>query len=206
MTDTSDNQTPPTLNWESAPQQFREAHARTADELKKARDEAASTETLKREIAMLKAGVDSQHPAFTYFNAGYSGNLAPEDIRAEWTKITGATQAPQAPPEQGQQQPPAEAVDDGSDPAAAQAAADLQAVRDQLGAGVPPGEEPSPDPNTEMMSVFHAAQAAGDNRLTAQRKGLQVLMNAAVEGDPRVVSDTTSEHQEKWKRKHGEEW
>lgn len=194
MTDASEPT--PQLSWDSAPDQFRSAHDKLRNDHQAVISDRAK---LEREVAMLRAGVDSNHPAFSYFNAGYEGKLTTDDIQAEWTKIVGATQQPTEPP--AGEQPPS---DDGTDPAAAEAMRQLQEERSKLRAdATAPGEEPSPDPEAEMLAVYHRNRADGRPNVDAQRAGLQVAFDAAAAGDPRIVSDSAAEAAAKWRRKHG---
>lgn len=197
MTDASEPTTQ--LSWDTAPDQFRSAHDKLRNDHQAVISERGK---LEREVAMLRAGVDSTHPAFSYFNAGYEGKLITDDIKAEWAKIVGVTQQPTEPPA-GEQPPPA---DDGTDPAAAEAMRRLQEERGKLRAdAVAPGEEPTPDPEAEMLAVYHRSRAEGRPNVEAQRAGLQVAFDAAAAGDPRIVSDSATEAVAKWRRKHGYE-
>lgn len=71
------------------------------DNLKKLRDKADLATKLERENVMLKAGVDFDHPASSYFLDGYKGELTTDAIKAEWLKLAGP---PAAPAQQGEQQ------------------------------------------------------------------------------------------------------
>jgi hypothetical protein len=56
-----------------------------------------------------------------------------------------------------------------------------------------------------MLAVYHRSRAEGRPNVEAQRAGLQVAFDAAVAGDPRIVSDSATEAVAKWRRKHGYE-
>jgi len=60
---------------------------RAAKEGTKAKAEAAA---LKRELAMVKAGVDTESPIGKLFARAYDGDVTPEAVKAEWAKINGA--------------------------------------------------------------------------------------------------------------------
>lgn len=198
MTDPSE----PILNWQDAPGQFRAAFDAQRNELDQARQQASANETLARENAMLHAGIDFEHPAASYFVAGYNGKLEVDDIKAEWEKIAGPPPGvPAAPPAA----PGAPAVNaDGSDPAAVAQLQDLQNQRNQLGNGaVAPGEEPTPDPQDLMVQEFHADRAAGRTRAQAEVLGYDRMVERAVAGDQRLVSSSASEASAKWRARNG---
>jgi hypothetical protein len=191
----------PTIDWATAPQQFREAFERNQQTLQQERDRAARADQLERENAMLRAGVDPNHPAAEVFTNGYTGKLDVEDVKEAWAKIAGQ---PAPTPET----PPVNA--DGSDPNVVAALSDLQANRNQLGnQGVIPGDEPTADPQTEMIQGFHADQKRGRTREQAMHLGIDRLFTRAAEGDERVVSNGSSgasaaqQSVQKWREKQG---
>lgn len=187
---------PPTIDWSTAPGQLRDAHDAARKDAQAARGER---DALQREVAMLRAGVDSEHPAYSYFNAGYKGELAPDDIKAEWAKITGNQTT--TPPAEGQApaQPsvPTEVADQ------------LQALQDArsklTGGATAPGTEPTPDPMDTALTTFHEARKGGDNQQQAMRKAFQVMFNAAAAGDQRIAFDSSEAQMDAWKREHGED-
>lgn len=192
MTDTSE----PTLNWDTAPAQFREAFNRSKAEAAEGLGTVtAERDALQRQVAMLSAGVDMGHPAAEYFAAGYSGDLKVDDIKAAWDKIAGTPSA----------EPPAtpQVNEDGTNVAVAQQLADLQAQRDQLGQGTPPGEEPSVDPQTAMIQDFHERQKQGRNREQAMNLALDGLIEKAVAGDSRVTATDPQGSVRNWRAKQG---
>lgn len=200
MTDAENPAPAPNLDWQSAPDQFRSAHDKLQETHKST---AAEREQLARENAMLKAGVDAEHPAYSYFEAGYKGELTPDDIKAEWAKISGTQQTPPPTTEQptGQPQP---APPQGLTPAQEQQLRDLQDVQSRLsGSSVAPGEEPTPDPMDTALATFHATRAEGGNQTQAMRKAFQVIFDAAAAGDGRIAFGSQAESMEAWKRKRG---
>lgn len=203
MTDTSSE---PTIDWSTAPEQLRAAYERTRQQLEAAQAGSTEVPVLQRENAMLRAGIDMDHPAAPYFVQGYTGKLDADDIKAEWEKIAPATQGAN-PPGQPPATPPAPpANEDGSDPAVVAQLQDLQHQRQQLGTGgVTPGDEPSPDPQDQMLQDFQARRAAGRTRAQAEAEGYDDLIGMAVAGDQRVVSDSAVEATRKWRQRNGYE-
>lgn len=177
MTDTSE----PTIDWATAPAHFRAAFEAQAQRLAEQETRVANLDRTERENAMLRAGVDLEHPAAAIFVAGYTGKLDVDDVKAAWAPFAGSTPPPAA------ETPPVNP--DGSDPAVVAQLADLQNQRDRLGSGgTPVGEEPTADPQTEMIQDFHERRARGRNRDQAMAMGLDGLFARAAEGDPRVAS------------------
>jgi len=197
----TDPSNPDLLNWADAPGQFRAAFDAQRNELDQARQQANANDTLTRENAMLRAGIDLDHPAASYFTAGYSGKLEVDDIKAEWEKIAGPPPGtPATPP--AVPGPPVNA--DGSDPAVVAQLQDLQNQRNQLGNGaVAPGEEPTPDPQDLMIQEFHADRAAGRTRAQAEVLGYDRMVERAVAGDQRLVSNSATEATAKWRARNG---
>jgi hypothetical protein len=172
--------TSPIIDWSTAPQQMREAFERQRQQLEEANTNLAELPQTQREIVMLRAGVDENHPAAETFMAGYSGKLELDDVREAWAKIAG-TPAPTP------NTPPVNA--DGSDPNVVAQLQALEAQRQQLSqGGTPPGDEPTPDPQEEMKETFMDARKRGRNRETSMAQGLDVLFTRAAEGDERVAS------------------
>jgi len=197
----SDTSEPIAIDWATAPQQFREAFERQRQQLDQANQGLSSFEQTQRENVMLRAGVDMSHPAAEIFTNGYSGKLELDDVKEAWAKIAG-TPAPTA------ETPPVNA--DGSDPNVVAALADLEKQRNQLGSGgTPPGEEPSVDPQSEMIQGFHADRQRGRTREQAMDLGLDRLFGRAAEGDERVVSTGASgisaaqQSVQKWRQREG---
>jgi hypothetical protein len=187
----------PVINWEGAPDQLRSAHDAAKTE---AREAQAQRDNLAREVAMLRAGVDSEHPAFSYFNAGYQGELTPEDIKAEWAKITGNQPTTSQPAGETPTPTP------GQPPSIEDQMRQLQEERQKLYSGATaPGQEPTPDPMDAALATFHDARKTGDNQQAAMRKAFQVIFDAAAAGDGRVAFSSTAEQMSAWKKRHGED-
>jgi hypothetical protein len=201
----SDND--PQLDWATAPQQFREAHQRQQQRMQELEDQARQAEVTARENAMLRAGVDMDHPAAAYFVDGYKGELDAEAIQKEWAKLApppaapppaGDTTTPPEPPPAGEPTPP----NDGATPTEQQF---QQTLSNLHGETTPPGGEPTPDPWTDALKGFHESKKQGGTTVQAQRGAFQKIINAAIAGDQRVVSSSAAEAKEKWARSHGYE-
>lgn len=165
--------------------QLREAHKRSKAEAKEAREAAASAEAVKRENAMLRAGVDLDSPVGKLFAKGYDGELDPDAVKSAWSEI-GVTPTP------SESQETVTEVDDGP----TEAEQEQQRLRGVLTSdATPPGSEPSPDPWDEAIGEFHDRQKRGQTKQRAQTAALQHVLNAAVAGDKRVLFD-----REDWKR------
>lgn len=196
MTDTSE----PKIDWSTAPQQMREAFERTRQQLDQATQSLAELPATQRTIAMLRAGVDESHPAAAVFMRGYDGELEVDAVKAAWTAIAGTS--PTA-------TPPPTVNPDGSDPAVEDQLRDLANQQNQLGNnGVPAGDEPTVDPQTEMIQGFHEDRKRGLNRPQAMARGLDKLFTRAAEGDERIVStggrgvSAAEQSVQKWRQKN----
>lgn len=193
MTDIS-----PTLDWATAPDQFRSSFDNVKAQLEQAQQEAARADQLERQNAMLLAGVDMSHPAAATFVAGYSGPLEVDDVKAAWAPI-GGTPPPTPPPTTTA--PPTN--DDGSDPDVVAQQSALQAQRNQLSnGGTAPGDEPTADPQTAMIQRFQHGLSKGHPRDRAMNDGIAVLFEAAANGDPRVTSDSPEGSVRNWRQKN----
>lgn len=190
--------TEPALNWADAPEHFRAAHERLKSKLTETEGKLPEVEALKRQNAFLRAGVDPEHPAFPFFDAGYNGKLDTEEIRSSWETLSGGATA-QAPATAT-----AQTDNDGANPEIAAALQQLQQDRATLTTdATAPGEEPSPDPQREAIRIFHQRQAEGANRDQAAAAGFGHIFEAANAGDPRIVSDSAEEAQRKWMQRNG---
>ena len=179
-------------------------------ELRRAAETDASRATvLERENAMLRAGVDSSHPAFSYFNAGYSGELEAEAIKAEWAKIvpTGAT--PPLPPPSEEPPPPANDAG-GLTPEQAEA---LRRDRSALNSDTsPPGAEPLKPLGIDIMDAAFEAQNPGGVRARPNagmndkslNAGFSTLFGRAVKDDPEAVfkrpNESWADATDRWRR------
>lgn len=145
---------------------------KAADEGSKAKQEA---ERLARENAMLRAGVDLDSKAGTYFAKGYDGELTADAIKAEAAEIPGVLRGQTA------VTPP---------PAAPEPNVDEGAADERLGlasnAGKPNVDE-GVDPYTGAMKAFDEALFRNPSRERAATAALSKIVEAANSGDKRVI-------------------
>lgn len=164
--------TPPELNWESAPGQFREAHERTQAQVAEQREQLAAAQVLARENVMLRAGVDPEGPIGKLFIAGYGGELEVEKVKAAYAEV--------APAPTGGAPLPGEAPDDSNEPTADEL--ELQRRRAALrGDSTPPGGEPAGDLIEAVYDEYHSQLKRGRRRKDAGAQALTKLFDAAVD-------------------------
>ena len=136
--------------------------AETAD---KATQEAAQ---LRRELAVVKSGVDAESKLGQLFLKSYDGENTPEAIKAAaedfGIPFKGAETEVVEPP-----------VDSGTD------------VRTELADGTPVGSEPAPDPNQIALQTFQEAIKSGSTEEAAAALFFNTLAEAASRGDERVI-------------------
>ena len=141
-----------------------------ADRGKKATQEL---DAMKREMAFLKAGVDTDTKAGQLLYKAYDGDLETEAIQAEWSELVPGAAAP----------PPAETVD----------AADTQVAeqrRDLAGDNVPP-ENQTESPYDAGHREFREMMDAGRPKEDSAARFIHPVLEAAGGNSPdqRVVSD-----------------
>ena len=142
-----------------------------ADRGKKATQEL---DAMKREMAFLKAGVDTDTKAGQLLYKAYDGELETEAIQAEWSELVPGTAAP--PPEP-------ETVD----------ATDTQVAeqrRELAGDSVPPGTQ-TESPYDAGHREFKAMMDAGRPKEDSAARFIHTVLEAAGGNSPdqRVVSD-----------------
>ena len=141
-----------------------------ADRGKKATQEL---DAMKREMAFLKAGVDSDTKAGQLLYKAYDGDLETEAIQAEWSELVPGAAAP----------PPAETVD----------ATDTQVAeqrRDLAGDSVPP-ENQTESPYDAGHREFRTMMDEGRPKEDAAARFFNTVLEAAGGDNPdqRVLSD-----------------
>ena len=141
-----------------------------ADRGKKATQEL---DAMKREMAFLKAGVDTDTKAGQLLYKAYDGDLETEAIQAEWSELVPAAAAP----------PPAETVD----------ATDTQVAeqrRDLAGDSVPP-ENQTESPYDAGHREFRTMMDEGRPKEDSAARFVHTVLEAAGGADPdqRVLSD-----------------
>ena len=131
-------------------------------------------DTMKREMAFLKAGVDTDTKAGQLLYKAYDGELETAAIQAEWSELVPAAAAP--PPEP-------ETVD----------ATDTQVAeqrRELAGDSVPP-EHQTESPYDAGHREFKEMIAQGRPKEDSAARFVHTVLEAAggVNPDPRVISD-----------------
>ena len=161
-----------TSAYDEAPEQAQENHnlkllREKADNADKATKEAAD---LRRELAVLKSGIDADSKFGKLFLKSYDGEATPEAIKAAAEEY-GIPMLGAEPVEVVEETP----VDNGTD------------VRTALSDGVTVGNEPAPDPNQIALENFKAAIASGATEEKAAGIFFNTLAEAASRGDERVI-------------------
>ena len=141
-----------------------------ADRGKKATQEL---DAMKREMAFLKAGVDTDTKAGQLLYKAYDGDLETEAIQAEWSELVPAAAAP----------PPAETVDTTDTQVAEQR-------RDLAGDSVPP-ENQTESPYDAGHREFRTMMDEGRPKEDSAARFVHTVLEAAGGADPdqRVLSD-----------------
>lgn len=128
-----------------------------------------------REIAFLKAGIDTDTPLGAMFARGYDGEIDAAKVKEAWAQV-----APAAAPTEPIPTPATPPVP------AADAAVFDEAGRLASGA-TPPGADNGPHPVIQGVSDYWDARRAGKTDKEAEALGFDRIFDAAVKGDPRVV-------------------
>lgn len=160
-------------NDQTAPETEASALRRAAEEGAAAKKEL---EQAKREVALLRAGVDLDSKAGQMFAKAYDGDLTAEAIQAEWADIAPKPAAAPAPP------PP--------DPEEARQTAERLALAND---STPPGAPTDPDPNAAGMAAFQQALAEGRTREDAAAEWITRVNAAGAAGDSRVLYRSPAE-------------
>ena len=131
-------------------------------------------DAMKREMAFMKAGVDTDTKAGQLLFKAYDGELETESIQAEWQELAPAAAAP--PPEP-------ETVD----------ATDTQVAeqrRELAGDSVPPGTQ-TESPYDAGHREFKEMMDAGRPKEDSAARFIHTVLEAAggADPDPRVLSD-----------------
>jgi len=139
-----------------------------ADRGKKATQEL---DAMKREMAFLKAGVDTDTKAGQLLYKAYDGELVTESIQAEWQELVP-----------GAVMPPAETVDTTD--------TDVAQQRQNLAGDAIPPENQTENPYDAGHRAFKEALDAGRPHEDSAARFVHTVLEAAGGGDPdqRVVS------------------
>jgi hypothetical protein len=151
----------------------------TLRDLRSAADEGRKA---KRELAFVKAGIDTDTPLGKMFATAYDGDLTRDAIAEEWEKIAPAPAVDQAPTpaEQLESEPTPE------DRYAHQAAQD-RARRAIASTPAEPVQEPTIDPLKAGYDAFHDNMRNGMSREQAAKPVLEAIIGGAANGDQRFV-------------------
>lgn len=150
---------------------------------KSARQAQAAASAATRELAFVKAGVDTDSKLGKLLLASYDGEMDPVAIKSEWEDIGGI-------------KPPASSTETPSDPTGDTGDDDIVITppegtqeRQGLASGAQgdTGEEPNPDPRKVALQAGHDAVANGAPHDEAMGVMLNRLAGAAAAGDERVI-------------------
>lgn len=163
-------------------------------DLRRAADEGSRA---KRELEMVKAGVDTDSPLGKMFASAYNGELTRDAIKAAWDEIV-----PQVPPAVEVEAEAAQAVDQAAADAAVAAQAEAQLRQDQARRGIAstpadPLEPPKPESRIhKAYDNFDRDLASGMSREDASIGVFKEIIDAgaahaagAEGGDARMVWD-----------------
>lgn len=148
------------------------------DQIRSMERDAKEARAAKRELAFVKAGIDTDSALGKLFFTAYEGALETEAIQAAWKDIAPAPPAPPA----GDPPPP--------DPDPGPGAQDFAAERDRIANGgsaddgAPPPER---DPRKVAIEDGIRLMAEGKSRDEAMADAFSTLAGAAASGDPRVI-------------------
>lgn len=185
--------TPP----QQTPAQLREAYERSQARVAELEQQNAQTESVRRENAFLKAGVDSDSPIGKFFTENYKGGLTVEEVSKAWSELAPAAPTPTPEPTTATTDPaPSE------EPTAEELA--QAAARTALTTGATaPGAEPEIPAGQAMLQTYLGAKAKGRPDQVAQRQGLQVLFDRASQGDTTALYQAPGESpgaaRDRWK-------
>jgi hypothetical protein len=143
--------------------------------------------SLRTELALTKAGVDTESPLGAMFSTVVGtrdGEIDIASLKTEWAELSGAAQPP--PPSPGVQ-PPA-SVSNPTVPGVSQEALESLAMGDQLGGTAQP--PPATDDETAQQAAWRAVQDSkekGEAIPMQQAAFFGTLMSRAAQGDPTAV-------------------
>jgi hypothetical protein len=150
-----------------AAEQSPKALRRAADEGRKAKAELAAA---KRELAMLRAGVDVETPVGKLFAKAYDGDIDADAIKAEWAAI-----APK----------PADAPAD--EPVITPDEAKSTAERQALANNAPADVVQEVNPRDTALKAGMSTRSSGGTTDDALGVHFNELVKAAIAGDKRVL-------------------
>ena len=145
------------------------------DAADRGREAIQERDQLKREMAFMKAGVDTDSKAGQLLFKAYDGELETEAIQAEWQELV-PTSAPVEQPEQAQ---------DTVNEADTQVAEQRQALAEDSVSV----EASTQSPYEQGFQEFKTAYDAGSPKEDSAARFVHTVLEAASQGDERVLSD-----------------
>ena len=144
------------------------------DAADRGREAIQERDQLKREMAFMKAGVDTDSKAGQLLFKAYDGELETESIQAEWQELV-PTSAPVEQPEQAQ---------DTVNEADTQVAEQRQALAEDSVSV----EASTQSPYEQGFQEFKKAYDAGTPKEDSAARFVHTVLEAASQGDERVIS------------------
>ena len=144
------------------------------DAADRGREAIQERDQLKREMAFMKAGVDTDSKAGQLLFKAYDGELETESIQAEWQELV-PTSAPVVEPEQAQ---------DNVNETDTQVAEQRQALAEDSVSV----EASTQSPYEQGFQEFKTAYDSGRSKEDSAAKFVHTILEAASQGDERVVS------------------
>lgn len=167
------------------PQEQQEPGGESLKDLRSAADEGRRA---KRELAFVKAGIDTDTPLGAMFATAYDGDLTKDAIAEQWQKIAPPANEPTQELTPEQQQAALEEQQRMEEQATREGAQD----RARRGIASAPAEAPpteTVDPLKTGYDQFHQNLADGIDRERAGKPVLEAIIGSAVAGDKRFVWD-----------------
>lgn len=144
---------------------------------KEAKAQAAELVKVQRELALVKAGIDTDSALGKMFARSYDGEMSADAVKAAWTEIAPAPATPTT-------DEPAFTTPDPDLSSDATSTAERTALAN---GGANPDIAPKPDPRVTGEAAFKAAVDAGGTEASALAGFFDTLVGAAIEGDKRVL-------------------
>ena len=144
------------------------------DAADRGREAIQERDQLKREMAFMKAGVDTDSKAGQLLFKAYDGELETESIQAEWQELV-PTSAPVVEPEQAQ---------DNVNETDTKVAEQRQALAEDSVSV----EASTQSPYEQGFQEFKTAYDSGRSKEDSAAKFVHTILEAASQGDERVVS------------------
>lgn len=191
----------------------RAAYNRERERRREIEQSASDADTLRRENAFLRAGVDSESEIGRYFTRGYDGELDVDAIKAAWSKVAPSTPTTPPPPS-GETQPPAGEQPPGQPGLSEEEMERLRVSRQGLQSeSAPPGSEPTTPLGTAIMDAAFEAQGGTRARPNqgmsdkALNAGFSEVFRRGNEGDPEAVFKRPDENwadaTDRWRANQG---